>query len=198
MPHTPHGRAICSLRKGKSGSGLGPGSSAVNDPGLLPSWILGSIVLTTHFHQPPPLPRTFLWKPGGIPAPVGKCRALMPPTRAGHPPAPSEPLPLGWLRAAAMSYPSCQARPCSQPLLCLLRPLGRDLHTGGPRGQDPGFMLCTHEQCQHVLHTELLSLGDLRVAGTVQMICRWEPSRRQAPFAYMFSPQALCMVGPQA
>ena len=160
---------------------------------------LGFLDLSSSPHIFTP-PRPFVWKPGGIPAPVGRCRALMPPARAGFPPAPSEPLPLGRLRAPAMSYPSCQARPWSQPFLSLPRPLGRGLHTGGPRGRDPGFMLCAHEQCQHVLSTELLSLGDLpdRVAGTVRMICRWEPSRRQAPFAYMFSPQALCMVGPQA
>lgn len=61
-------------------------------------------------------------------------------------------------------------------------------------------MLCSHECFQHVLHPELAPLGDIpgRAAGTVRMICRWESSRRQVPFMYMFTPQALCTVGPQA
>ena len=59
-------------------------------------------------------------------------------------------------------------------------------------GGDPSFMLCSHEWFQYTLHPELVSLGDLpgRAAGTVRMICRWELSRRQVPFRYMFSPQA--------
>ena len=67
-------------------------------------------------------------------------------------------------------------------------------------GGDPSFMLWSHEWFQYMLHPELASLGDLpgRAAGTVRMICRWELSRRQVPFRYMFSPQALCTVGPQA
>lgn len=30
------------------------------------------------------------------------------------------------------------------------------------------------------------------------MVCRWEPNRKQEPFAYICSPQGLCTVGPQA
>ena len=62
------------------------------------------------------------------------------------------------------------------------------------------FMLCSHECFQHALHPELAPLRDIpgRAAGTVRMVCRRESSRRQVPFMYMFSPQALCTVGPQA
>lgn len=66
-------------------------------------------------------------------------------------------------------------------------------------GPDTGLMPA-HPQCQHVLHREPWPAGDLpgRASGTVWRISQCEPSRRQEPFEYEFSPQTLCRVGPQA
>ena len=152
---------------------------------------LGSLVVT--FSPPKALPlesRTRLcpcWQ-----APQASCSSSI---TLGPPPFPSELSQLTQRGSAAMSHPSCQARQRSRPLLSLLGLLGRGCVQGGL-----GFRLCTQEQRQRVLCAELPALGDLpgRAVGTVPRVCRRESSRRQEPLAYMFSPQALGMVGPQA